>query len=41
VADFRRAWNKRPRLDAENAAQWEKELEELRVMTPLPPSAWD
>jgi prevent-host-death family protein len=42
VADFRKAWRDRTRLDPEDAVRWEKELEELRANTPLPPPpAWD
>jgi prevent-host-death family protein len=41
VGDLRKAWANRTRLDPEDAARWEKELEELRAMTPMPPSAWD
>ena len=35
-------WEKRPRLDPEDAAAWELDLAELRATVPIPEdSAWD
>jgi antitoxin (DNA-binding transcriptional repressor) of toxin-antitoxin stability system len=34
-------WKTRPRLDPEDAAQFEKEIEEIRASAPSPPSEWD
>jgi antitoxin (DNA-binding transcriptional repressor) of toxin-antitoxin stability system len=41
LGDLRRAWAKGPRLSQEEADAWLKEIDELRGMSPMPPSAWD
>jgi prevent-host-death family protein len=41
VGDLRKAWASGPRLSPEEADLWLKEIEELRAMSPMPPSAWD
>jgi prevent-host-death family protein len=34
-------WKTRLRLEPEDAAQFEKDLEEIRASAPSPPSKWD
>jgi antitoxin (DNA-binding transcriptional repressor) of toxin-antitoxin stability system len=41
AGEFRELWKDRPRLDPEDAAQFEKDLEEIRKSAPSPPSKWD
>lgn len=35
------AWKTWPRLDPEDAAQFEEDLKEIRTSAPSPPSKWD
>ena len=42
VSEMLARWEKRPRLDPEDAAAWELDLAELRATVPTPEdSAWD
>lgn len=41
VGEFRELWKSWPRLDPEDAAQFEEDLKEIRASAPSPPSKWD
>lgn len=41
VGDLREWLRTAPRLDPEDAEQWERELAEIRASAKLPPSPWD
>jgi antitoxin (DNA-binding transcriptional repressor) of toxin-antitoxin stability system len=41
VGEFRELWKSWPRLDPEDAAQFEKDIEEIRAGAPAAPYKWD
>jgi len=41
VGEFRELWKSWPRLDPEDAAQFEEDLKEIRAIAPSAPYKWD
>ena len=41
VGEFRELWKTRQRLDPEDAAQFEKDLADIRASAPAAPYKWD
>ncbi len=41
VGEFRELWKSWPRLDPEDAAQFEEDLKEIRASAPSPATKWD
>jgi antitoxin (DNA-binding transcriptional repressor) of toxin-antitoxin stability system len=41
AGEFRELWKTWPRLDPEDAKQFEEDLKEIRASAPSPPSKWD
>jgi prevent-host-death family protein len=41
VAEVNELWAKGPRLDPEDAAQWERDQAEIRASAPTAPYKWD